>query len=210
MESTINKLFDSKNRRFEIPSYQRAFSWEGKQINQFIEDLKNAKNQYYLGHFLFEIKEKNILYVIDGQQRLTTVIIFFSALKCELEQRKKKGEKINIDLDEITDYYLKDLRKDTQKFKTVKDDNNFFIDEVIEAKTNHSQEIDTASKKRIRIAKELLSKEFSTTNTKELEKWCNLIENATITEYVVKDKTQATQVFAFQNDRGKNFLILKL
>jgi uncharacterized protein with ParB-like and HNH nuclease domain len=96
MESTINKLFDSKNRKFEIPSYQRAYSWDDKQINQFIEDLKNAESQYYLGHFLFEIKEENILYVIDGQQRLTTSIIFFSVLKKELEQRKEKGEKIKM------------------------------------------------------------------------------------------------------------------
>ena len=53
MESTINKLFDSKNRKFEIPSYQRAYSWDEKQINQFIEDLKTAEKYYYLGHFLF-------------------------------------------------------------------------------------------------------------------------------------------------------------
>lgn len=210
MESTLNKLFDSKNRKFEIPCYQRAYSWDDKEINQFIEDLKNAESQYYLGHFLFEIKEENILYVIDGQQRLTTSIIFFSVLKKELEQRKEKGENINIDLADITDYYLKDLRKDTQKFKTVKDDNNFFIDEIIEGKTNHSQELDTASKIRIRTAKELLSKEFAKTSTEELEKWCLLIENATITEYVVKDKTQATQVFAFQNDRGKKLSNLEI
>jgi len=210
MESTINKLFDSKNRKFEIPSYQRAYSWDDKQINQFIEDFKNAESQYYLGHFLFEIKEENILYVIDGQQRLTTSIIFFSVLKGELEQRKKKGVKINIDLADITDYYLKDLRKDTQKFKTVKDDNNFFIEEIIEAKNNHSQELDTASKIRIRTAKELFSKEFIKSTTEELEKWCKLIENATITEYVVKDKTQATQVFAFQNDRGKKLSNLEV
>jgi hypothetical protein len=102
------------------------------------------------------------------------------------------------------------LRKDTQKFKTVKYDNNFFIDEIIEAKTNHSQELDTASKIRIRTAKELLSKEFAKSTTDELEKWCKLIENATITEYVVKDKTQATQVFAFQNDRGKKLSNLEI
>lgn len=210
MESTINKLFDSKNRRFEIPSYQRAYSWEDKEINQFIEDLKNAESQYYLGHFLFEIKEHNILYVIDGQQRLTTSIIFFSVLKSELTKRLVEGKNINIDLADITDYYLKDLRKDTQKFKTVKDDNNFFIDEIIEAKINHSQELDTASKIRIRTAKKLLSNEFAKATTDELEKWCKIIENATITEYVVKDKIQATQVFAFQNDRGKKLSNLEI
>ena len=210
MESTINKLFDSKNRKFEIPSYQRAYSWDEKQINQFIEDLKNAESQYYLGHFLFEVKEENILYVIDGQQRLTTSIIFFSVLKKELERRKKSGEQVNIDLSDITDYYLKDLRKGTQKFKTVKDDNNFFVEEIIEANENHSQELDTASKIRIRIAKELLSKEFAKSTVTDLEKWCQMVEGATITEYVVKDKTQATQVFAFQNDRGKKLSNLEI
>lgn len=210
MESTINKLFDSKNRKFEIPSYQRAYSWDDKQVNQFIEDLKTAENHYYLGHFLFEIKEDNVLCIIDGQQRLTTSIIFFSVLKKELERRKTKGEKVDLDLDDITDYYLKDLRKDTQKFKTVKDDNNFFIDEIIEGKDSHSQEIDTASKRRIRSAKEIFEKEFLKASIKNLIKWCKLVENATITEYVVKDKTQATQIFAFQNDRGKKLSNLEI
>ena len=202
MESTINKLFDSKNRKFEIPSYQRAFSWEEKQINQFIEDLKNAKNLYYLGHFLFEEKEENTLFVIDGQQRLTTCIIFFSVLYSELTARKNFGETIKIDLTDLTDYYLKDLRKETQKFKTVRDDNNFFIDEIIDRKKEHSQEINTKSKERIRNAKKIFEKEFLTASLSDLEKWGRLVENATITKYIVKDKVQATEIFAFQNDRG--------
>ena len=210
MESTINKLFDSKNRKFEIPSYQRAYSWEENQINQFLEDLKNTEKQYYLGHFLFEPKEENTLYVIDGQQRLTTCIIFFSVLHRELTTRKDKGEITKIDLADITDYYLKDLRKDTQKFKTVRDDNNFFIDEIIDSKKDHSQELDTKSKERIHKAKKLFEKEFSKSSLEDLEKWCSLVENATITQYVVKDKTQATQVFAFQNDRGKKLSNLEI
>lgn len=212
METTISKLFDSKNRKFEIPSYQRAYSWEEKQISQFIEDLSNAENQYYLGHFLFETKEneENTLYVIDGQQRLTTCIIFFSTLRNELEKRKAKGVTLSTNLDDIKDYYLRDLRKDTQKFKTVRDDNNFFIDEIIDAKAEHSQELDTTSKQRIRTAKEVFQKQFANTEMPVLEKWCSLIETATITEYVVKNKTQATQVFAFQNDMGKKLSNLEI
>ncbi|MCC6724062.1 MAG: DUF262 domain-containing protein [Saprospiraceae bacterium] len=209
-ELTLSKLFDSKNRRFEIPSYQRAYSWEEKQINQFIEDLKNAGNKYYLGHFIFEKKEENILYVIDGQQRLTTSIIFFSVLRKELEKRKDNGEAVSLDLADIQDYYLKDLRKETQKFKTVKDDNNFFIEEIIEAKKNHSQELKTASIIRIREAKEIFEKAFSKATVEELVNWCALVENATITEYVVTSKVQATQVFAFQNDRGKDLSKLEI
>lgn len=209
MDSTINKLFDSKNRMFEIPSYQRAYSWEEKQINQFIEDLKNSGNQYYLGHFLFEQKEENTLYVIDGQQRLTTCIIFFSTIKNEFEKRKNHGEQLSLNLEDITDFYLKDLRKETQKFKTVRDDNNFFMDEIIDGKT-HSSEFDTSSKKRIREAKEIFEKEFSKTTIGDLVNWYKLVEKATITEYIVKDKIQATQVFAFQNDRGKKLSNLEI
>lgn len=210
MESTIKKLFDRRDRKFEIPSYQRAYSWTNKEINQFIEDIKHAENQYYLGHFLFEHKEDNTLYVIDGQQRLTTSIIFFSVLRKELEERQNQGESISINLDDITDYYLKDIRKNTQKFKTVKDDNNFFLEEVIDLKENHFQETDTKSKTRIKEAKNTFKKEFVNTDTQELIRWCELIENATITEYLVKNKTQATQVFAFQNDRGKKLSNLEI
>ncbi|MBF8964288.1 DUF262 domain-containing protein [Pontibacter sp. FD36] len=210
MESiTIEKLFDSKNRKFEIPSYQRAYSWDDKNIKQFIEDLENAETHYYLGHFLFEVKEDNILYVIDGQQRLTTCIIFFSCLKKELEKRVKERQVVSLDLEDITDYYLKDIRKGTQKFKTVRDDNNFFLEEIIESKKEHSQEVDTASKGRIREAKGIFSGVFSETTTEVLEKWCQLIEEATVTEFIVKDKVQATQVFAFQNDRGKDLTKLE-
>lgn len=140
MKTSIAKLFDSKNRKFEIPSYQRAYSWEEKQITQFIEDINNAENQYYLGHYLFEVKggEENTLLVIDGQQRLTTCIIFFSTIAQELEKRSKAGDVISIILDDIKDYYLRDLRKGNQKFKTVKDDNNFFVDEIIDIVPDHS------------------------------------------------------------------------
>ena len=212
MTSTISKLFDSKNRKFEIPSYQRSYSWEEKQILQFIEDLKNAENQYYLGHFLFSIKEneENTLLIIDGQQRLTTCIIFFSCVKKILGLRQEDGENITLNLEDITDYYLRDIRKETQKFQTVYYDNNFFIDEIIDGRTDHAQELDTSSKNKIRKAKEIFTKNLQNESINDIEKWCNLIESATITEYIVDNKTQAAQVFAFQNDRGKKLSNLEV
>lgn len=146
--NTIGKLFNWKNRVFEIPSYQRAYSWGKTQINQFIEDLQNADSHYYLGHFLFEKKENNdnVLLIIDGQQRLTTCIIFFSCVKKELQQRKNNGETVSLDLDAITNKYLRDMMGNgTQKLRTVTYDNNFFVEEIIDAKDNHTQVQDTKS-----------------------------------------------------------------
>lgn len=212
MSSTISKLFDSKNRKFEIPAYQRSYSWEEKQILQFVEDLKNAETQYYLGHFLFSKKEneENTLLIIDGQQRLTTCIIFFSCVKKTLELRQENGEIISLNLEDIRDYYLRDIRKETQKFKTVNYDNNFFIEEIIDGKSCHTQELDTASKKKIRKAKDIFIKYLQSESINDIEKWCRLIESATITEYIVDNKTQAAQVFAFQNDRGKKLSNLEV
>lgn len=210
MESlTIQKLFDAKNRQFVIPAYQRSYSWGKKQISQFIEDLRNATSQYYLGHFLFEESTNNTLCIIDGQQRLTTCVIFFSSLKSELDNRKQKCEAVNVDVDDIVDYYIRDIRKGTQKFRTVEYDNNFFVDEVIDRKGN-SQKPSTRSQEHIRKAKEMFDEEFQKAATSELERYYNLVQNATITQYVVSNKAEAAQIFAFQNDRGKGLSKLEI
>lgn len=203
MESlTIQKLFDAKNRQFEIPAYQRSYSWGETQIKQFIDDLRNASSQYYLGHFLFESSSDNTLLIIDGQQRLTTCVIFFSSLRNELSSREQNGENVSIDLDDIADYYIRDIRKGTQKFKTVEYDNNFFVNEVID-RTDRSQYPATRSQEKICKAKEMFEGVLEQTETLEIERWYNLVENATITQYIVSNKAEAAQIFAFQNDRGK-------
>lgn len=200
MEATnIQTLFGVRNRRFVIPEYQRAYSWEEKQLNQFIEDLQEATDKYYLGHFLFE-KNGETLYLIDGQQRLTTCVIFFSALVAVLENRTD----VNIDLDDIRDYYLKDLRRGTQKLTTVAYDNPFFHDLIIERSRDATKdELTSSSKKAIRFARQFFEEIMTKAETMELERWASLIEQASITEFVVNSKVEAAQIFAFQNDRGK-------
>ncbi|MDO8896960.1 MAG: DUF262 domain-containing protein, partial [Bacteroidales bacterium] len=91
--TTINKML-AGNKIF-VPTYQRAYSWETpSQDNSrnlkthtdvFLQDLLDynrsyAKTPYYFGHFLFEEKGDSYFGVIDGQQRLTTIVIFLSAL----------------------------------------------------------------------------------------------------------------------------------
>ncbi len=215
-ESIIRKLFVDTDVQFAIPPYQRAYSWEkDKQIKQFITDLReqNPKKKYFLGHFLFERDElnENKYWVIDGQQRLTSIVILFSCLIRCLEEREKLDEKIidsnndNVELWRVREVYLNIGKK--RKFKTVEYDDNYFENLII----NSNQEIvaDTDSKSKIHDAWEYFNEIFQKETTVELLKWKKIVEDAVITTFEVTDKVQATQIFAFQNDRGKDLTNLE-
>lgn len=207
MEATnIKDLFGARNRRFVIPKYQRAYSWEQKQLGQFIEDLQEAGQNYYLGHYLFE-RNGETRYLIDGQQRLTTCVIFFSSV---IEALSKRDD-TTIDLDDILDYYIKDSRKGTQRLTTVNYDNPFFHDIIIErSREAQPEELTSSSKKSIWDARQFFDKVMERTTTAEIERWAQLIENASITEFEVQNKIDAAQIFAFQNDRGKSLTHLEV
>jgi len=101
-QRTVLGLFDSSQKRFTIPIYQRAYSWEIQQWKDLLDDIKeqlDSANNYSLGNVLLEMVAKDREYeVIDGQQRLTTIVIFLSALfgalsgkydETEIKNRKK-------------------------------------------------------------------------------------------------------------------------
>lgn len=91
-DKTIKELLIS-GRQFTIPRFQREYSWDKKNYQEFFEDMMNcliiengkiSTDQYFLGTMLFignyiEGTDKEID-VVDGQQRLTTITILFSAL----------------------------------------------------------------------------------------------------------------------------------
>jgi hypothetical protein len=71
---------------FRIPHYQRPYAWGNDQAAELLNDLsdaleRNEDEPYFLGSLVL-IKEPNqpAAEVIDGQQRLTTLTILFSAL----------------------------------------------------------------------------------------------------------------------------------
>ena len=61
-----------------VPDYQRAYSWEKKQIELFLGDLvkyQGVDKGYYFGHFIAENIEE-YWEIVDGQQRITTLVLF--------------------------------------------------------------------------------------------------------------------------------------
>ena len=79
---TLFELFNDKV--FCIPDYQRGYAWGKLQINDFWSDLNNLDKDriHYTGMITVKNKEE-YYHVIDGQQRLTTIMIL---LKVVLDQ----------------------------------------------------------------------------------------------------------------------------
>lgn len=208
-KSTISDIFSPRKNLFAVPNYQRAYSWEkDKQIKQFFTDLKEhpkSVSQYHLGHFLFEADEynKNKFWIIDGQQRLTTVVIFLS---CVYNKLKKLEDYESIAANIYNEYLINSDGE--QKYSTVSYDNNFFQNLIIRPVDD---KVDTRSRRRILEAFEYFTSEFDKkeVTTEDLIHWKDLIENAKITTDSVSDKSEATQLFTFQNDRGKDLTELE-
>ena len=181
---------------FEIPEYQRAYSWEKPQWEQFIDDLKNVQEKYYLGHFLFEDGE-DCYQVIDGQQRLTTCMIFFSAVVNCFDARGVENKEIK-----LYKHFLYDEIKEKACLKTVGYDNNYFYNLIIESPAVGTPA--TKSQENIKEALKYFSDALDLLDSEEILRMAKLLSSATITYYKVADKAMAAQVFAFQNDRGKD------
>jgi uncharacterized protein with ParB-like and HNH nuclease domain/predicted transport protein len=111
-------------KQFIIPIYQRTYSWTLKECKQLWEDIiKAGKDGKISSHFLGSIVyvEKGLyqistipkLLLIDGQQRLTTISLFLSALSKVLK------EPINgMSSDKLKNYYL--INRDEEEEKRYK------------------------------------------------------------------------------------------
>lgn len=72
-------------QQYIIPSYQRAYSWEYDECYQLYNDIMEAfqgKQDYFIGNLVIakSNEDKTKLEVIDGQQRLSTLLIFLKVL----------------------------------------------------------------------------------------------------------------------------------
>lgn len=84
-EYPLSKIFSS-DFEYHIPGYQRPYSWTKEETGLLFDDLYNffqeeKSDNYFLGSIvLIKEEQKRYAEVIDGQQRLTTLSILFSAM----------------------------------------------------------------------------------------------------------------------------------
>lgn len=93
---TIQQIFTTRFLR--VPDYQRGYAWERKHWNDLIDDLGvlEVGAEHYTGTLVLhrvdgtssimdeEGREHGVFDIVDGQQRLTTIVLLLDAIRREL------------------------------------------------------------------------------------------------------------------------------
>ncbi|MBT7238189.1 DUF262 domain-containing protein, partial [Candidatus Woesearchaeota archaeon] len=224
----INQIFNKKF--FRIPDYQRGYSWGKKQLDDFWEDLQLllGKDYHYTGLLTYE-KIKNFkdsddsklkedysydaCYVIDGQQRLTTISIL---LKCILnlfkdneliidETKKDCEKKFLYKKIEGYEYFIFGYESDNPS-------NYYFKNSVMERPvSNEEYKKQTIYTNKLAFAKSYFEeklKDFDKTELKNLFK--KLTSQLKFNTYEVDSNIEVFVIFETMNNRGKGLSKLEL
>lgn len=90
-QKAVKTLFSDKKADFLIPDYQRPYAWEEKECQTLWDDLFsfalpeedsdkfNSDEEYFLGPIVTFKNDDGKMEIIDGQQRLTTLMLLLRA-----------------------------------------------------------------------------------------------------------------------------------
>lgn len=235
----IRQLLNSK-KQFLIPRFQREYSWEKKNYEEFINDIivglkvdangMLSSEKYFLGTMLFigsytdgTTKE---IQVVDGQQRLTTITILFSVIS---EKFKLAGQE---NLSKIMFDYIMTMDDNGESVRILKTNTSYpffsnFIQDISKAHIEvPSSEEEICIEETYNYFKSILDEN----NIRKLLKKLNVIKcDAENTEYIdilkaIRDrilnsvfvsistdtKEQANMIFEILNAKGKRLAAIDL
>lgn len=123
----VTKLKDILSNQYHVPIYQREYDWEIAQCKELIDDLTrfienkiDNNSKYVFGQIVAYNTDDNKRYILDGQQRLTTVSLYIAALRNII--RNNKAELESAEQDQIR-RYISELER---SLITYNDENNSF------------------------------------------------------------------------------------
>lgn len=135
-KKTISEIFPLEtNVTYNIPIYQRNYSWKEENIEVLIQDIIQQKSGYYLGNFIVTEYPDNQNYfdIVDGQQRLTTIALILLSIY-EILQKSVDSKILDDDIlrkvhstqDRIKEKLLK--TDDTPQLSLLDPDKAIYID----------------------------------------------------------------------------------
>lgn len=208
---SIKQIFGDTDAFYQMPIYQRPYSWDKERVEQLWYDILEAyKNNnednsidpnYFLGSVVV-VKKANNYEVVDGQQRLTTLTILFSTLRdLNLEISQKN----------IISNSIKDLVESKERLKLTTHLNNqaLFEETVIKGIDFNATKKELVDNRFLQTAfyfKDLILKAQDETQEDYIADFGNFIDylfnKTTMIKIVCFDEGFAIKLFTVLNDRG--------
>ncbi|MGL2396327.1 DUF262 domain-containing protein [Helicobacter pylori] len=189
---------------FEIPSYQRGYTWQERQLKDFWNDLEHVSKLGDKFHYMHSLTlrglenelEDSAFEIIDGQQRLATSLILLGLLAKITQHKDPKYSLINLEPVLSYKYYglneafgaIMEEEKDLERFKT-----SFYAKNLIDACAFFKEKISDMSM-------ETLEKMFDALTKKMLFSVAELNDN----------RIDPFSSFETINNRGKDLSTLEL
>lgn len=205
----IHQLFEGRNTLYKIPEYQRPYSWEKSHIDQLWDDLYEAWNNnadaddsYFLGTIILVDNGDDRLDILDGQQRITTMVIFYAVLR-DFFDEEVTGQlnRINRRLEESPD-------SDDSKYRLITGEKHqdVFESTVLSGIALNEENSYTAA---ARYIKKALEDKFD--DPSELENFFDFVEeDIEIIKIETSELSYAIRLFQTVNNRGKDLTVSDL
>ncbi|GAA7939378.1 hypothetical protein HpHA214_07910 [Helicobacter pylori] len=207
----LNFIKGNQNNQLVIPIYQRLYSWEKEQCKQLWDDIiKIGGDDKMDGHFIGSIlyvldgikHSKNLLFIVDGQQRLTTITLLLTALRDHLNDEDEFLKKFSCQ--KIQNRYLINSDKDSdKKFRLIlsESDKDTLLSLIDKDKRKPSE----PSLKIVENFK--LFGEWISKNTNQLETIFKGLEKLMIVEIALeKGKDDPQLIFESMNSKGMELM----
>lgn len=208
-----------KNKIFRIPDYQRGYSWQKPQLEDLWQDIEILEEDkaHYTGMLSvkFNAKEK-IYYVIDGQQRITTLAILIKVIVDKFSNDDCLNGK------EVSKYIENFLYKKTGSrgeilkmifgYEVDNPSHIHFKTEILGLdNTDDSTPKDTLYTRNLTDAKTFFKEKVQKLDKKQLEKLLKKItENLKFNFYKIESELNEFVAFEVMNNRGKPLSTLEL
>jgi uncharacterized protein with ParB-like and HNH nuclease domain len=188
---------------FRVPEYQRPYSWDKEHFTDLIQDLIEAKKdqEYFLGTIVLH-KKDNVNDIVDGQQRITTIMILLACLRDLIDSKDYKlqlQEKI-IQKENVVDGIPQKVRIEVK-------DREIFNELIIAengTKTLKDGEQLAEPQWRYVTAIKIFKEKLSVFSQKDLEVFTQFLSQKCIVVYLSTNTFEdAFRLFIIVNDRGK-------
>ncbi len=205
--STVGALLSGST--FEIPQFQREYSWQDDEVADFWTDLSSSieADSYFLGLVILT-EETSRKHVVDGQQRLVTLTLLACGLYYEAVERGRKAladriqadflRSINYETDETDPRVVLSDQSDDQTLQTILDTGKTPTDEGDEGSVSQRM-IES-----YRYLKTMLREDLRSDPFKRLGKWTEFLTHRVyFAVFIHPDPGSAYQVFEVINTRGR-------